>query len=443
MPLLKFAACTFVFLCFPTALHSQGPDSLRAFSFPLGIIDTVIIAGNEKTKSYVISDEMTLRAGDLVTWEAMEFDKNRIYSLKLFNSVEIYYDSLQGLRFLYVEVHERWYLIPVPLFGFRDGDPKRPYFGAGLLHNNVGGRNQRLFGSVVLGSNPSFDMFFSDPQLDREFSLYFAGAISYSRIRNKSKTASAVTGDFDELHYDINATLGRRFSLYETAGLNVGYQVVHIDDYRPGRTISPTGKDSYILAQVTYSYDSRDLREYPSKGRSFSVNARKYGFGTSDLDFARLSADLRTYTPLPLDLTFATRFHGAITSGGDVPTYHLLYFGYAERIRGYYNTVFEGENMLGASIELRYPLVKPQTIRFTALPVPEQFSVWRFGISLAIFGETGSTWFRGEHIQIGSFHSGYGGGLDFLLPYSVVIRTHYAFNEYRKGQFVLDLRGAF
>ncbi|MFN0157457.1 MAG: POTRA domain-containing protein [Bacteroidota bacterium] len=443
MSFLKYVASILALLTVSSPLISQPADSISTIAYPFGVIDTIIIAGNQKTKSYVILDEMTLHPGDTATWEAMEFDKNRIYSLQLFNRVEMFYDSLQGLRFLYVEVHERWYLIPVPLFGFRDGDPKRPYYGGGLLHNNFAGKNQRLFGSIVFGHNPSLNLSFSDPLLDRPMNLYFSGSASYSRIRNKSKAASAVTGDFDELHYDVNATIGRRFSLYETAGINIGYQIVKIDEYRPGRTISPGGKDNYIYAQVNYSYDTRDLREYPSRGNSFSVYARKYGLGTSKLDFARFGTDIRTYRPLPFDLTFAARVHGVLTSGGATPTYQHLFFGYGERIRGYFKTVFEGENMLGSVVELRYPLLKPRMIHFTALPIPAEFAVWRFGISLAIFAETGTTWFRGQKVQLESFHSGYGGGLDFLLPYSVVIRTHYAFSDYGDGQFVLDLRGAF
>ena len=41
----------------------------------------------------------------------------------------------------------------------------------------------------------------------------------------------------------------------------------------------------------------------------------------------------------------------------------------------------------------------------------------------------------------GSFATGYGAGIHFLLPYSVVLRTEYAWNEYGMGQFIIDFRG--
>jgi len=416
---------------------------MTGYQMPLGIIDTVIVSGNEKTKAYVILDEMTLKPGEVATWGAMEYDKNRIYSLGLFNRVEMFYDSLDGLRFLFVDVHERWYLIPVPVFGFRDGDPKRPYYGAGILHNNFRGHNQKVYASMVFGYNPSLDLFFSDPQLSREHNLYFSGNLSFSRVRNRSKVESSITGDFDEKHYDVNTTLGKRFSLYETGGVNVGYHVVDVGSFLPGRTVSASGTDRYIYGRVNYTYDSRDLREYASQGRMMSLYAIKYGFGTSEVNFARFGGDVRGYFPLPLDVTLATRVHGTIVSGGLIPTYSRIFFGYGERIRGHYSTVFEGENMFGTSVELRYPILPSRTINFTALPIPQEFTVWRFGIGLAVFGDAGTVWFRGAKPGLRSFASGYGAGLDFLLPYSAVLRTSYARNERGKGQFILDLRGAF
>lgn len=423
-----------------TAHASPHPDSLAHPIDTPGIIDTIIIAGNEKTRDYVILDEMHLKPGMSATPALIEFDRSRIYSLGLFTRVDIFSDSLEGKNFLFVDVAERWYIIPVPVFGFRDGDPKKPFYGAAVRHNNFQGRNQRLVAAVVFGYNPSLALGFNDPLIDRERQLYCSAALSYSRVRNRSERA-ATSGDFDEHHYDINGTLGRRFSLFETSGLNAGYQIVRIDDYEPGRTVSTDGTDRFLYATIDYTYDSRDLREYPSQGRLISGYVSKIGFGESHVNFARFGAEIRSYTPLPLDLTFAARMFGTIVSGGTVPTYSRAYFGYGERIRGYYRTVFEGENLFGTTIELRYPILPSRTIHMTSLPLlPEEFAVWRFGISLALFADAGVEWFRGDKLQFNSFHSGYGVGINFLLPYSYVARTAYARNEYGKGEFIIDLR---
>jgi outer membrane protein assembly factor BamA len=423
------------------ALQAQQAEPQPGNS-PLGIIDTIIISGNAKTRDYVILNEMTLRQGGVATYDGMRFDRDRIYSLGLFTRVDVQYDSLGAIHFLLVDVGERWYLIPFPIFGFRDGDPKRPYYGFGVLHNNVGGRNQKLYGSLALGYDPSLVFSFVDPLFDNANRLYAGGALSFNRVRNRSAIESAISGSFEEYHYNINGTLGKRLSLYQTLGVNLGYQIVEVSQYREGRTVSTEGVDRYIYSTVSYTYDSRDLAEYPSRGTFVGLGITKNGFGESEVNFTRYSADLRNFFPLPYGFTFAARAQGSVVSGGTVPTYSHAYFGYGERIRGYFKTVFEGEDILGTTVELRYPVFGPNTYHIQSLPLPPEFTVWRFGISLAIFADAGTTWYRGDKLTFNSFHSGYGGGVHFLLPYGYVVRVEYAWNDYRQGQFIFDLRGS-
>ena len=420
---------------------AAGQDTARTASPVLGVVDTIMVGGNDKTEAYVILDEMTIKPGSIITGEAIEYDRGRIYSLGLFTRVDILYDSLGTQHFVFVDVRERWYLVPLPIFGFRDGDTHKFYFGGGLLHYNFRGRNQKLYGSVVFGYDPAISFSFADPQLDRENNLYFASSAGFSRVKNRSVIQSDLTGDFYEEHYDINGTVGKRFNLFETAGINIGLHEVSVTSYLPGRTVSPDGRDTYLYASLAYMYDSRNLREYATSGAMISLYASKNGFGESTLSYSRFGADARKYIPFGGGFSLATRLFGSLVAGGLVPTYAHTYFGAGERIRGYYRTVLEGEDIAGGTVELRYSLLDARTILFSAIAMPAEFSVWRFGISLSLFTDTGATWFRGDRLSPGSFASGYGGGIDFLLPYSVVLRTEYAWNEFGTGQFIIDFRG--
>ncbi|MEW6509546.1 MAG: POTRA domain-containing protein [Bacteroidota bacterium] len=420
-------------------LHSQTAPPPPGDSV-LGVVDTIIVAGNEKTKTYVILDEMTLKPGSLATPDAIQYDRNRIYSLGLFTSVDIMYDSLGTTRFLFVDVRERWYLIPVPILGFRDGDPKKPFYGGGLLHSNFRGRNQKLYGSVVLGFDPSLSFSFTDPMFDREHAISFGTALSTGTVRNRSLVESALTGDFDERHFDISLSAGKRFTLFHTGLASFGIHSVHIADYRKGRTVSTDGNDIYLYATVGLTFDSRDLREYATRGSMLSVYLTKNGLGESEVDFSRFELDARHYVPLPADFSLAGRIHGTVVSGTVVPTYARAYFGAGERIRGYYQTLWEGENLAGGTLELRYALLKPRVFVFSAVPIPPEFAVWRFGVSLALFTDTGVAWFRHQKIRPDDFATGYGSGIHFLLPYGFVMRTEYAWNLEGMGQFIIDLR---
>ena len=133
-----------------------------------------------------------------------------------------------------------------------------------------------------------------------------------------------------------------------------------------------------------------------ARGRYIGFSVYRYGLGTSEVSFMRFGADLRTYIPLGASFTLAGRVTGSIVAGGTVPTYARQYFGYGERIRGYFKTVLEGENLLGSSVELRYALLPLRVFRMPGTFLPDEFTVWQFGISLALFADAGTTWFRHE-----------------------------------------------
>jgi outer membrane protein insertion porin family len=409
-----------------------------------GTIDTIIIVGNEKTKDIVILREMSLKPGMNATPEAMEFDKGRIYSTGLFTRVEMSVFPIEGKNTLLVDLNERWYIIPLPLFGFRDNDPAKAYYGAGLLHNNFRGLNQKLFGSIIFGYNPSIALSFSDPMFDRANDLYFSSSASYSQVRNRSELARASSANnFDERHYDFFASLGKRFTLYENAGISLGYQIVKVTELGPGRTVSPRGIDKFLSGSLSYAYDSRNLRDYTTKGWLYSAYVSKIGFGESDVSFTRIGGDVRWFAPVNGALTIGSRIHGSIVSGGAIPTYARSYFGYGERIRGYFKDVFEGENIAGTSLELRWQLFAPRVVKFEAISLPQEFSIWRWGISLELFADAGTTWFRGEPVALNKFNAGYGAGIVVLLPYDYVVRTEYAWNDRGRGQFIFGIRAAF
>jgi outer membrane protein assembly factor BamA len=206
--------------------------------------------------------------------------------------------------------------------------------------------------------------------------------------------------------------------------------------------VSTDGIDRYAYCTVSWAYDSRDLREYPSHGRFLSGYATKMGLGESEVNLLRVGTDIRLYFPLPFNITAAARGYASLVSGDLVPTYARMYFGYNERLRGYYRDVFEGENLIGFTAELRFPIIRPRVFEAKFLPLPREFTVWRWGVSFTLFTDSGRTWFRGETLTLTSFATGYGAGIDLLLPYGIVMRTQYAFDEYFDGEFILDFRTA-
>jgi len=130
-------------------------------------------------------------------------------------------------------------------------------------------------------------------------------------------------------------------------------------------------------------------------------------------------------------------------SGGVVPAYLHSYFGYDERLRGYFNTVFEAEDVVGGSVELRVPIFQPRYINVSTPYLPPEFSVLRYGLYAGFFADAGKIWYRTQSFGNVPWRSGYGAGLHFLLPYSIIVRTEYALNNMGDWDFILDFGASF
>ncbi len=411
-------------------LGQNSPDTLLR-------VRQVVVEGNETTKDFVILREMKLKRGEKLSRETIEHDQKRIYSLQLFNKVDINYSAEGDEAIVRVHVDERWYFFPFPILGFRYRDINNLYYGAGVVHNNFRGRNEKLFGSFALGFDRWARITYQNPKLTDDDDIFFGITGAIAKVRNLSETS----GFNDQTNMVAGITLGKRFGLYQLLSGWLNYDVWQFSDPR-AQTDSSSGRDAFITLGAAYVIDQRDLREYPTDGFYLSISAAKYGFGESDVNIFRYGYDIRLYNPVGDDISLNARSFANFVGGGIVPTYRHVYFGYDERIRGYFKDVLEGENIFGSSVEVRVQLLKPHYYTFPYALLPE-FAVWRYALYAAVFADVGKTWYRNERVLDDPWYAGYGAGLHFLLPYSFILRTEYAFNQHGVGQFVLDFGASF
>lgn len=432
-PLNHFWFLAILAVCVPASARG---DTLMDSSLT---ISKIVIAGNETTKDYVILREMTTKIGAPLDSLALERDKKQIYSLQLFNKVDINYAIEGNEATVFVSVSERWYIFPIPIIGFRYRDLKKIYYGASLIHQNFRGRNEKIMASAVFGYDGWFNLAYQNPKLTSDDDIFLRSEAGFQHVRNLNTSA----GEYDQRLTAGNVELGKRFGLHQTFFFLVGYDQWDVSNPQSGWTVSPTGKDHFITLGATYLYDRRDIREYATAGSYAASSVTKSGLGESEVNLFRYGIDLRGYVPLGDDFSLCGRGFGSFLSGGNSPTYLHAYFGYYDRIRGYYSTVLEGEDILGGSLELRFPLLKPRYKTVSIRFLPPEFSVWRYGLYAALFADGGTTWYRTQQVFQVPWYAGYGGGLHFLLPYSIVVRTEYALNQHGRGQFVLGFGASF
>ncbi len=403
------------------------------------IVSKIVVVGNETTKDYVIFREMSLKVGAPLDTVALENDQKRIYSLQLFNKVDIDYTVEANEATVFVRVSERWYIFPIPIVGFKYRDFKKMFYGVSLIHQNFRGRNEKIIASAVFGYDGWFDLAYQNPKLTDNDDIFLRSEVGFHHVRNQNSSQ----GEYDQKVSTGSLMIGRRHGLYLTVLGFARFDMWDVSDPQQGRTVSPSGIDRFITIGSSVQYDRRDIREYATAGEYGAISVAKYGLGESDVNLFRYGIDLRDYEPLGDDVSLCGRVFGSFLSGGVSPTYLHAYFGYFDRVRGYYSTVFEGEDILGGSLELRVPILKPRYATVSIRYLPPEFSVWRYGLYAGVFADVGTTWFRTDQVFKNPSYAGYGAGLHFLLPYSLVVRTEYALNQHGKSQFVLGFGASF
>jgi outer membrane protein assembly factor BamA len=211
---------------------------------------------------------------------------------------------------------------------------------------------------------------------------------------------------------------------------------MHLSD--PRAALSSSGTDKIFSAGLSFELDTRDLHTYPARGDLFRLNYFRSWIweqgqcGTTELD-------VRHYSRLGPAIV-ATRLAGTLLQG-KVPVYKHIFLGYGERIRGHFTQVAEGKARVQSSLAFRVPLLAPRRVNLSRkMPALQKLE---FGLYGVVFGDLGVLWPEQPCWGTGQTWRGGGLGLNFILPYSSVLRTEYAWNESLRGEFILDMMVAF
>jgi outer membrane protein assembly factor BamA len=430
-----------VFVLLSISTKAQKMDSLSGdFNTPIRV-DSIFIQGNEITEEDIILRELTFKLSDTVTGEILNYNKERIYSLGLFTKVELFVYPEKGKNIVVISVAESWYIYPIPVLNIRDNDWKKLSYGIYLVVKNFRGRNETLLAKAEFGYDPAFDLSYYKPSITAGSDIYFGTEFIYRSTENKSLTAVELYGeDFAQKFFLGSVVLGKRFGLYQRANIKLNYNYVETPKFVEGINASNSRIDRYPSVGLEYSYDTRDLIQFPKEGIYGAAYFTFKGLGFNDINYQVFGFDYREYRNVFADLTAKWRFSSRFTTGELVPYYDYSYIGYAERIRGNYYLEQEGNNSYVGSVELFYPLIKDVNIAVDFIPiVPTALLSYRIALYLELFGDTGTTQYTDEPISLKDFRSGYGIGLSLLfLPYNI-LRFEVAFDEYQNSQFILGL----
>lgn len=443
---LKYLLALSIFgvLAFSSQMKAFELDSLALADNESIQIDSIYITGNKTTKEFIILRELTFSVGDSVTGKVLRYDRERIFSLSLFTSVEFLIERKTERTILEIRVAESWYIYPLPVFFSSNGDLKKSTYGLSLLYRNFRGRNETIKTSTGVGYDPFYSIAYENPAIDFENEIGLQFYFSYWRSTNQSEIAKSIMGyDFQNKIYSNSITLSKRFDQYNLLMGTLGFNYVEAPAAIDGFTASGERIDRTPYVGLSYFYDSRDLKQFSRNGLYTALQFFHKGFGLGSISYNKFVIDYREYREIIGKLGAKWRLNLTTSFGGNVPYYDYTILGLYEKVRGHYSDLREGKGALLTLVELSYPLITEWNVSFKLPLIPESLTSYRIDIYLTAFYDAGQSFNSVNQVAFNNFYSGYGFGLTFLiLPYNAV-RFEYARNEFGKGEFSVGLGFSF
>jgi outer membrane protein assembly factor BamA len=431
-----------IFLFAVSICLGSMPDSSATENMKLFRVDSITISGNSVTKDKIILRELTFKIGDFINNKDILFNRERIYSLGLFNEVNIVHKTENNISLISIVVDESWYLWPIPIVDLKDSQIKKLTAGMNLLYKNFRGMNETISTVFAFGYDPFVYLSYYNPWLIRDNNISLSAGVSYNRIHNISRIAEWMYGEQFEYKYLAGyINLGKRFNIYNEAYFLLGFDYIEIPKKVDGVVTGSQNKiDRTPKAGINYIFDNRNLKQFADSGFYGNVNYVYSGFGLDGIDFSILNLELRYYNKLIFDdLTCRLKTNLRFTSGKSIPFYKNSFLGVDQRVRGHYSDVREGNHSYLFSVDFKYPIIKEWYFSIKLPLLPRELTSYRIGIYGNLFGDAGATQYRDSKLTLDNFYSGYGGGLIFaFLPYNV-FRLEYAFNEFGKGELIFEI----
>lgn len=409
----------------------------------------VVITGNKITKDVVILREMSLKKGSIFTYKKYNDDLQNIYNTRLFPKVDIIPIPVNDKEVvLNVDVTERFlYITPFPTGGIDDGEWKKIWAGVNTKWDNFRGMNESINFNFRVFYNPRVSLSYSNPWIGKNLKLLIGIGGSWSRTRNQNLTTvgrpiGTNTLTFEDenylnIRYNADLTVGKKIGKHLSVFTNYMYNFLRVNEYKPGRTVSPTGVDKYLAIGGGFSYDTKNLHDYTTMGHYLSSYYHRYGFLDEQINFGRFTFQSENFIPFYITdnyfMTFASRLYTSLAVGAVIPSYHHKTLGYSDDyVRGWKGLAYEGDDVFTLYNELRIPIVKPRYIMANKLPLLKSLPVikdlpLKYGLYFTLIYDIGTTWFKNDRLADKRFLSGAGVGLNLIAPFGYVFRIDWVF----------------
>jgi outer membrane protein assembly factor BamA len=460
-----------VALAGPDLLYSTDGDNVIEDTTTLFTLRAINISGNKQTNFKIILRELPFQSNEQyplnVLAEKFSEAKRRLMNTGLFHHVVVSLSSLRGYEAsVNVEVKERWYIMPIPFVKAVDRsigewvqeqnmDLERVNYGIKIKHNNISGRNDKLYVNLKNGYTKEVSLAYYGLMLDKDLkwstslgiSLGKNKEVNYNTEGNKLLAFKNDNNNFvhSYLRTFFEVTYRQAINTRHTFGVSynsedVADTILAINSHY----FTNSSKIRYPSLYYTLSYSNTDFIPYPLKGYVAEVSVAKRGLGENQLNLWHLTAKGSGTWPLSKKYFMNLRMAGCLKLPFKQPYINQQFVGYRDMyMQGYEYYVIDGVaggySKLSFSRELFNTSINipSQTIRrLNHIPFRAYAKV--YGNAGYIYNpQAGKNPLSNKVIFSGGF------GLDIVTFYDFIIKLEWSFNQLGQNGLYLHRRDYF
>lgn len=436
-------------------------------------INRIFIIGNRITRDPIILRELTLKSGDMV-FEGdlpgiLELDRRKLVNTRLFNTVNIrVLDLGTGQVDLLVDLTERWYTFPAPIFELADRnlnewwqnynhDFRRVNYGLRLYQSNMRGRNETLKLVAQLGFVRRFELSYRIPYIDKKQKQGLVIDMDYSATRNlgyRTFDHKIVFFRGDEVlrtTRGASLTYTYRKSFYAFHGVKLEYRYNTIADsvlrLNSNYLKEEETHQQYYALTYQFTADRRDYIGYPLHGYYLYGYVRRNGLTPQDdVNKNEVMVNFARFLDLKHDFYLSNNTVGYSSTRQGLGYYNYSALGYGKQfVRGYEVYVIEGPNYVLNKTTLKRKIFS-RTYHWNAMPI-EQFRHVPLSIFLKTYADVGYVE-NYPHYDLNrrlsnTLISGFGAGIDIVGSYDAVLRFEYSITNSGQRGFFFHLKREF
>ncbi len=358
----------------------DDPDGVVNILMDEGVIEDVIVEGNNKTKDFVVKRNMLLEPGTIYNENTTRQDILRLMGTQAFADVT---------RDIQVNPDTGKYVITINLEEQRTGkislgvgvDSASGFFGSvGFEENNFRGLGQKVGLNVMAGTGVllSDDSILRRPNYQVELSFlepYFKnkdtafGARAYFRNFGSYQVPLAI-----EEKIGAEATFSRRFKTFKnlTGSIAFGLENVRMKEGEEAEMRALYKKYGvdwanrekqlqdgfFVKLTPTLTFDTRDTIINPRHGGIASISLEEaISFGGDSDTYGKLSGVIKKFIPVGKKSSLVIAGRAGGTLNGNLPEFASYTLGGPYTLRGFnISEVGTGTGYMMASAEFRTPI---------------------------------------------------------------------------------------